>query len=349
MSGVRAADREELLAAAGAADERSAIAVATRLLGAGATSDDVLLDLVAPVQVEVGARWQANLWNVAREHAATAVVERVIAAVASHVRPPPARGHVVVACLSDEWHAVPPRIVAEVLRGRGWRVTFLGASVPGPHLVAHLHEHGPDAVALSCTLSRALPQADRVVAACRGTGTPVLVGGAGFGADGRWARALGIPTWAPDAASAAELLDGDGWRGTGEPGPPRAPAPEYAALRSRRGELVAASMVALHDRFPPLRGYDERQLDATAEDLGHVVDFLAAAVYVDDRELFGRFLAWTCDVLHARGVPPSSTGIAMDEMARVLVDHPRARHHLDHGRRVVAGFRPTRRAEPGPV
>src|SRR3712207_7094162 len=40
------------------------------------------------------------------------------------------RGHVVVACLDGEWHALAARIVAEVLRVHGWRVTFLGASVP---------------------------------------------------------------------------------------------------------------------------------------------------------------------------------------------------------------------------
>ncbi|MBP2333949.1 methanogenic corrinoid protein MtbC1 [Saccharothrix coeruleofusca] len=328
-------DREELMAALAAADERAAVAVALRLLDRGVPAETVLLDLVAEAQAEVGRRWQVNEWSVAREHAATAINERVIAAVGSRVDVPPTKGHVVVSCLDGEWHAVPPRIVAEVLRGRGWRVTFLGASVPTAHLVSYLHEHGPDAVALSCTLSRSLPRADQVVAACRATGTPVLVGGRGFGADGRWAKQLGVDSWAPTAPAAAELLEHPEWRRTAQPAPPRRADPEYAALRIRRAELIGAAVDALYERFPPMRGYDERRLDATLEDVGHIVDFLSASVYVDDVELFGEFMAWTAEVLAARGVPVASTEVAMSAMSRVLEDHPRALRHLDHGRQVV--------------
>lgn len=327
--------REELMAALAAADERAATAVVRELLDRGMPAETVLLDLVADAQAEVGRRWQANEWSVAQEHAATAISERVIAVVAARVDVPPTKGHVVVACPDGEWHAVPPRIVAEVLRGRGWRVTFLGAGVPTAHLVSYLHEHGPDAVALSCTLSRSLPRADRMITACRATGTPVLVGGRGFGADGRWAKLLGVDTWAPTAQAAAELLDRPEWRRTARPMPPRRADPEYAALRARRAELVAAAVDELRERFPPMRGYDERQLDAALEDIGHIVDFLSASVYVDDVELFGEFMAWTAEVLAARGVPVASTEVAMGAMSRVLEDHPRARRHLDHGRGVV--------------
>ncbi|GAA3861788.1 cobalamin-dependent protein [Saccharothrix violaceirubra] len=328
-------DRDELLDALSAADEDAAVALAERLLDAGVPAENVLIDLVADVQTEVGRLWQTNRWTVAQEHAATAISERVIAVVARRMRVDPTRGHVVVACLDGEWHAVPPRIVAEVLRGRGWRVTFLGASVPTAHLVSYLHEHGPDAVALSCTLSRSLPRADQMITACRATGTPVLVGGRGFGAGGRWARLLGVDAWAPSATAAAELLESPRWQRIAPPLTPRRADPEYAALRTRRAELISAALAALRDAFPPMRTYDERQADATLEDLGHIVDFLGASVYVDDPGVFGEFIAWTGEVLGARGVPVASTAIAMAAMARVLDDHPRALRHLEHGRDVV--------------
>jgi methanogenic corrinoid protein MtbC1 len=326
---------DELLEAVAAADERRATSVALRLLDAGVEPERVLLELVAEVQRQVGWLWQTNRWSIAQEHAATAISERVIAAVGSRVDVEPTRGHVVMACLDGEWHAVPPRLVAEVLRLRGWRVTFLGASVPTTHLVSYLHQHGPDVVALSCTLSRSLPRADQMIAACRSTGTPVLVGGRGFGADGRWAKALGVDTWAPTALAAAELLDGPRWRRTTEPSAPRRSDAEYTGLRTRRSELIAVALDELRERFPPMREYDQRQQDATAEDLGHVVDFLTASIYVDDPDLFEEFLRWTLEVLHARGVPGASTGIALAAISEALDDFPRARAHLARARALL--------------
>lgn len=64
-----------------------------------------------------------------------------------------------MACIDGEWHALPARLVAEVLRLRGWRVDYLGAQVPTPHLISHLHRAGPEAVALSSSIATRLPAA----------------------------------------------------------------------------------------------------------------------------------------------------------------------------------------------
>ncbi|WP_241825390.1 cobalamin B12-binding domain-containing protein [Micromonospora sp. CB01531] len=101
--------------------------------------------------------------------------------------------------MDGEWHALPARLVAEVLRLRGWQVTFLGASVPAAHMVSYLHRYDAYAVALACALPLRLPHAHRMIEAYRRADVPVVVGGRGFGDDGRWARRLGVP-WAPDAA-----------------------------------------------------------------------------------------------------------------------------------------------------
>ncbi|WP_373869847.1 cobalamin B12-binding domain-containing protein [Planomonospora parontospora] len=86
-----------------------------------------------------------------------------------------------VACADGEYHALPTRLLAEVLRLRGWHVDFLGAGVPGPHLITHLHQAGPDTVALSCTLPTRLPRAHATIAACRAVGVPSWPAGAASG------------------------------------------------------------------------------------------------------------------------------------------------------------------------
>lgn len=319
------------------ADEYAATDLAIGLLDAGVPAERVLLDLVAPAQAEVGERWARNEWSVAQEHAATHISEQVVAAVSAHVKPRPTGGRVVVACMDGEWHALPPRLVAEVLRLRGWQVTFLGASVPAAHLVSYLHRYDAHAVALACALPMRLPYAHRMIEACRRSDVPVVVGGRGFGADGRWARRLGV-AWAPDAPSAAELIaDERALRAA----PPARLAhladDEYASLVRRRGELIDSALAELRERVPSARAYTAAQLDATVSDLGHIVDFLAAAVYVDDASLFTEFVEWLSGILGSRGVPAGAVVLPLEHYAAALRDFPRAARTLALGCAALPG------------
>ena len=83
--------------------------------------------------------------------------------------------------MDGEWHALPARLLSEVLRLRGWQVDFLGAQVPTPHLIAHLHQFGPDAVALSCMIPTRLPTAHAAITACQAAGVSVLAFFGGLG------------------------------------------------------------------------------------------------------------------------------------------------------------------------
>ncbi|WP_431729365.1 cobalamin B12-binding domain-containing protein [Verrucosispora sp. TAA-831] len=341
-----AAAYEDYLRCLAEADESAAIEVARGLLDGGVPAERLLLELVAPAQAEVGERWARNEWSVAQEHAATHISERVVAAIAAYCEVRPTRGRIVVACMDGEWHALPARLVAEMLRLRGWQVTFLGASVPAAHLVSYLHRHDADVVALACALPMRLPHAHRMVQACRRADVPVVVGGRGFGVDGRWAQRLGV-LWAPDGPTAARLLADER---TLRAGPPPASLAhladdEYAALVARRGELIDSALADLAQRHPVARDYTPAQMDSTVSDLGHILDFLAAALYVDDDTLFTEFVDWLVAVLESRGVPEAAVDVVLSHYARVLQDFPRAAGYLRSGRAVVAA----RCARPAPA
>ncbi|MEH0826233.1 MULTISPECIES: cobalamin B12-binding domain-containing protein [unclassified Micromonospora] len=332
----------EFLQALEEADEYAATDVAVRLLDDGVPAERVLLDLVAPAQSEVGERWARNEWSVAQEHAATHISERVVAAVAAHAIRRATRGRVVVACMDGEWHALPPRLVAEVLRLRGWQVTFLGASVPAAHLVSYLHRYDAHAVALACALPMRLPHAHRMIEACRRSDVPVVVGGRGFGEDGRWARTLGV-AWAPDAPSAADLVaDERALRRVGPADLPHLADDEYASLVKRRGELIDSALADLRARVPSVEHYTPAQLDSTVSDLGYIVDFLAAALYVDDSSLFTDFVGWLVEILTSRGVPAAAVGLTLGHYHRQLRDFPRAARFLALGEAGLPGRGATR-------
>ncbi|MFI1016649.1 B12-binding domain-containing protein [Streptomyces sp. NPDC020965] len=324
-------------------DQDASTAVVLAALDAGLSVESALLDLIAPVQTRVGAEWAANRVSVAQEHVATAISERIITVLADlpGARPPARLGRITVACVDHEWHALPARLLSQVLTLRGWQVDFLGARVPTPHLIAQLHRTGPDAVALSSSLPTHLPTAHATITACQATGMPVLVGGAAFGPDGRYARLLGANAWAPDARTAAETLR----KGIPRPDPltphlvsddlPHLADQEYTLVARSGTGLVAGTLAGLERRYPPLRDYTDRQRHRTAEDIARIVDFLAAALYVDDDELFAGFLTWTAEILTARDVPAPSLLPALAALRDELRDFPRCARVLDHARTVL--------------
>ncbi|MBB1151857.1 MULTISPECIES: cobalamin B12-binding domain-containing protein [Amycolatopsis] len=325
-------------------DEDTAGEIALRALRSGMTAETVLLDVIGAVQRKVGEEWAANRLTVTQEHSVTAINDRVVAAVsrAAGPAPNPPLARVTVACVDGEWHALPARLLAEVLRSRGFRVDYLGAQVPASHLIADLHRTGPDAVALSSSIPTRLPAAHATITACQAAGVPVIAGGAAFGTDGRYARLFGADAWAPDARAAADLLAGS------PPGPPRSAHQavddlphlldqEYTMISRTSAQLVKAVFAGLRERIPALDRYTELQLQHTVEDLASIVDYLKTSVYVDDPELFTGFLRWTADILAARGVPAGYLTPALDLLGDELRDFPRARATLARAR---AGGRP---------
>ncbi|MFD4024532.1 B12-binding domain-containing protein [Streptomyces sp. NPDC058576] len=329
---------ELLWKAVSAADEGAATQLVLGMLDEGTDPESVLLDVIARVQARVGEEWAAARISIAQEHAATAINDRAVAAVSAHpaARTPVTRGRITVACVDGEWHGLPARLLAEVLRLRGWRVDHLGAQVPTPHLIGHLHSTRADAVALSSSIATRLPTAHAAITACQAIGVPVLVGGAAFGPGGRYAELLGADAWAPDARTAADHL-ARGRLPRPEPDHqqfddlPHLADQEYTMVDRNSASLVRNVFTALEDAFPAMRSYNDLQRERTAEDLAHIVEFLATALYLDDEELFTWFITWTAQILAARGVPVRSLPPALDLLARELKDFPRAARILRAG------------------
>ncbi|MGC5567990.1 cobalamin B12-binding domain-containing protein [Streptomyces sp. FR-108] len=343
--------REQLWQALWEYDETRAVAIVRDALGTTgaaertrAAGERVLLELIAPTQERVGVAWAANDITVAQEHAATAISERCIAAVADATAPALAHprtgtfvgteegggaGRVLVSCVDGEWHSLPARLVGEVLRLRGWRVDYLGAQVPTGHLVEHARRTRAQAVLLSSSIPTLLPGAHNAISSCQGAGIPVLAGGAAFGPQGRYARLMRAE-WAKDACDAATLLD----RHLAPPGAHAARLPdldlphladqEYTMVRRTKPQLVKQTLADVEEGFPGTRHYSEYQRERTVEDIDFIVGYLATALYVDDPDLFTRFITWTADILAARDVPPRCLFPALDSLRKQLKDFPRA-------------------------
>jgi hypothetical protein len=167
-----------------------------------------------------------------------------------------------------------------------------------------------------------------MIEAARGAGVPVIAGGRGFGTDGRWATVLGANGWAPTASDAVRTL-AHGWPRYSDPAPPLH-HPDDAAEQLRTGghDLARAAMQRLEQRLPAMREYPPASLERTREDLEHIVDFLSAALYVDDVSLLAEFVDWLHEVLAARKVPAGALVAGLAAVAEVVPDVERVHAFL---------------------
>lgn len=101
------------------------------------------------------------------------------------------------------------------------------------------------------------------------------------------------------------------------------------------GNLVATTVTELESRFPAMRDYSDQQRQHTIEDIAHIVDFLAVALYTDDDALFTDFVTWTAEILTARGVPAASLHPALDALAAHLSEFPRTQRLLAAAHRAL--------------
>ena len=183
-------ERLAMLAALVSGDVTLAYRLAMELLAHGVPFDDIVVEVLGPVQADLGQRWADGDISVAYEHAASAAVDELIVRLGT-IAEIPTGPTVVVASAEHEAHVLGARVVASALALEGFRVLFLGASVPAKDLQDYLDLHQPIALALSCSVPTALVGAAGCVASAHEVGVPVVGGGRALGDEPR-AQRLGV-------------------------------------------------------------------------------------------------------------------------------------------------------------
>jgi MerR family transcriptional regulator, light-induced transcriptional regulator len=196
-----AALRDELRDALHRLDEAGAEATLDRLLAAFAL-DTVLRDVVLPFLSELGEAWARGTLTVGQEHFASAVIAGRLHAL-GRARDAGLGPRAVLACASDERHELGLLCFALALRGRGWRVCYLGGDTPTAAIAGVAAELDADLVVLGTV--RAEPVvgvADELAELARTR--RVCVGGRG--ANAALAARLGAERLPEDPIAAADLV-----------------------------------------------------------------------------------------------------------------------------------------------
>jgi hypothetical protein len=302
---------------AGEGRVEEAVDLCLELLDRGVAPEAIALQLLRPAQCEVGWRWSLGTWTVAQEHAASAVTDAALAAL-SAAAPAMTQGEpLVVACPRTEWHGLAARMVTQVLRWRGVAAEFVGTLASDAALDELLCRRRPRALALSCTVTSALPAVARAVVVAGRHGTAVVGGGQGFGPHGRYARSVGVAEWvagAPQLARRIARWDRTGW-------PARAhPVPEpigYRRLARHRRELarsVATSLIG-----DEVRAED---VDLVRDAAEQVVAVALAAARTGHGSILGDGVAQLAADLGRRPAPVSAVAARLPTVVLGVLDRP---------------------------
>jgi MerR family transcriptional regulator, light-induced transcriptional regulator len=169
----------------------------------GLALEDVYLHVLKPVQCELGRMWHLGEITVAEEHFATATTQMVMAQALMYSTPKPSNGKTMLAASVDgNNHDLGVRMVADFFELDGWRVIYLGPSVPADDILAAVIDYHVDLVALSASMPSHLRQIEDAVRVIRSSAGPsgpkIMVGGFAFSAAPSMWRTTGADAFGAD-------------------------------------------------------------------------------------------------------------------------------------------------------
>jgi hypothetical protein len=283
-------ERLALLSALVDGDAATGFRLASKLLDEGVSFEQLVTDVLAPVQHELGRRWAMNELGIADEHAASAAIEELLIRLAATLDAP--RGpKVVVACAEHDMHALGSRVVSSLLTLDGFRALPLGPSIPPRDLAEYLEVQEPLALALSVSVASALADAARSIAVAHAANVPVV------------AHRLGADAFAPTPASALQVLRA--WE-VARPealAPAPAPVPEHDALHA--AQLVTGS-------------------GALADEMRRLLGVVESALLVEEPALVADHFAWLRETAPVYGIAPSEIDDAVGQLHDAVPERARA-------------------------
>lgn len=112
--------------------------------------ETVCINMILPVFQQLGLDWETGRIQVATEHFATNYLRRKLVALVD-IGKTTRSGTIVTGCAPDDLHEGGVLMLSIFLRRRGWRVVYLGQSVPLYDLPFSLAFLRPDVVVFSAT------------------------------------------------------------------------------------------------------------------------------------------------------------------------------------------------------
>ena len=198
----------ELKATIVSGNQKTAVALTTQLIEAGARPHQILNEGLIAGMREVGELFTCGEYFVPEMLVAARAMKGALEVlrprlVDTGVEP---IGTIVLGTVRGDLHDIGKNLTSMFLEGAGFRVVDLGVDVPADKFVAAVKEHKAELLGLSALLTTTMTYAAEVIRAIKAANlrdqVKIIVGGAPVTAE--WAAQIGADAFALDAASGAE-------------------------------------------------------------------------------------------------------------------------------------------------
>src|SRR5690554_624105 len=159
--------------------------IAKALHGGGMRLTEIITDLFIPTLHRLGTMWEKEEITVAQEHYSTGIISSLTEFL-SEVEPTQGDKRYVALFMTpgDEEHTLSLRFVSQFFKEAGWRIIFLGRSIPLGDLKQVIKQGKVDLVVLSVFSTGGLNSAEYLIEALKKEGGKrvprILMGGRGL-------------------------------------------------------------------------------------------------------------------------------------------------------------------------
>jgi methanogenic corrinoid protein MtbC1 len=208
----KAGDGAHLLASSLEAAGRLDTATLERTLAEASVSlsrPALMEQLIVPLMHRLGDAWREGTLRPAHEHLASAVVRSFFGSLNGAFPVSPMAPRIIVTTPSGQLHEIGALLAAVTAASEGWRVTYLGPSLPADEIAAAVRQADARAVALSvvtATEDSHIRAEIQRLAQLLEPGTAILVGGRGASGVRSALEAAGAH-YLPDYASLRTKLE----------------------------------------------------------------------------------------------------------------------------------------------
>lgn len=129
--------------------------------------DELLDGVIAPLIRTVGERWHAGQMSPAHEHLTTAVIRRLLGWLTGKYRATAGAPALLVTTPAGQMHELGASLAAATAAASGWRVIYLGPSLPARDIASACRTSGARVVALSIVFPEDDPLVDGELRALR--------------------------------------------------------------------------------------------------------------------------------------------------------------------------------------
>lgn len=140
--------------------------------------------LIVPLMYQVGAAWHSGDMSTAEEHAATSFIKDYLSQVGHSYTEPGYAPTLLVTTPAGQLHEIGAVIATSLARKAGWKVVYLGPSLPAKEIAGAAEKMQARAVLLSLVYPTDDPRIDSELNDLRnnlGSDYPIIIGGSAVG------------------------------------------------------------------------------------------------------------------------------------------------------------------------